>query len=327
MHLKVAISILVIAVIVIALGAVLFLYHLGTTSGTFKLPSWLDTATSSPFSFSFGSSTAGTPKISQGPGAGPTVNINGNSNYSYPTTISSGNTTSSINPALIPKGFTLAQLSPYFREVQFGTISYGTSYSYGEIALYASLPSAQAKSGQTIDITGWKIQSNRGGEYIPQAIALYDPSGLSAPSDIRVKDGDVVYLYSTSAPYNLRLNKCIGYISNSIKSSPALPNTCPYPSNSSLPNVTGACENYIQTLGGCQQPVWPNPYVPQNDYTCQDYLNNNFNYKSCFEAHLGDADFLSNQVWVWTGSNIIDQYHDTVNLFDNNGLLVAQYSY
>ena len=59
----------------------------------------------------------------------------------------------------------------------------------------------------------------------------------------------------------------------------------------------------------------------------QEYLENNFTYKSCFEAHDGDANFLSNQVWVWTGSNVVDQYHDTVQLLDKNGLLVDLYTY
>ena len=67
--------------------------------------------------------------------------------------------------------------------------------------------------------------------------------------------------------------------------------------------------------------------VPRTDYACHDYLENNFNYKSCFNAHVRDANFLSNQWWVWMGSSPLDQYHDTADLFDKNGLLVDEYSY
>ena len=69
------------------------------------------------------------------------------------------------------------------------------------------------------------------------------------------------------------------------------------------------------------------PYIPRTDYACETYLQNNFTYKSCFAAHVSDSDFLSNQVWAWMGSNVVDQSHDTVKLLDKNGLLVDIYSY
>jgi hypothetical protein len=229
-----------------------------------------------------------------------------------------------INPADIPAGYTVAQLSPYFHIVRLGSVSAGTSFYYGTITLddydYNS-PST------TVDITGWQIKSKDSGEYIPQAIDIYDPSGLAAPSDIRVKNGDTVYLYSSSAPFNLRLNECIGYVAHVANFQPALPSDCPSVDQSAIQNFTGQCQEYIDSIGGCQQPDMSSPQIPRNDYACQDYLENNFTYKSCFEAHDGDANFLSNQVWVWTGSNVVDQYHDTVQLLDRNGLLVDLYTY
>jgi len=32
-------------------------------------------------------------------------------------------------------------------------------------------------------------------------------------------------------------------------------------------------------------------------------------------------------VWVWTGDNVVGQYHDTIQLLDRNGLLVDLYTY
>ena len=55
----------------------------------------------------------------------------------------------------------------------------GYGSSYGEI----SLSSYNLGASSTVDITGWQIKTNRGGEYIPQAIGLYDPSGLTAESE------------------------------------------------------------------------------------------------------------------------------------------------
>jgi hypothetical protein len=233
--------------------------------------------------------------------------------------------TTTINPSEIPAGFTLSQLSPYFQKIAFGGVSPGSQYSYGTITLGTYGLSAS----DTVDITGWQIKTNRGGEYIPQAIDLYDPSGLTLPSDIIVRQNQYVYIYSSPGPFNLRLNECIGYIGNSNKFTPPLPENCPYVDQSAISQMgfTGACENYIFSLGSCEVPDLNNTPIPWTDYACRDYIENNFNYKACFDAHASDADFLSNQWWIWAGSSPLDEYHDTVDLFDKNGLLVDQYSY
>jgi hypothetical protein len=204
-------------------------------------------------------------------------------------------------------------------------MSAGSIYSYGTI----TLGTYGLAASDTVDITGWQIKTNRGGEYIPQAIDLYDPSGLAAPGDITVGQNQYVYIYSSPGPFNLRLNKCIGYIGNSNKFTPPLPTNCPYIDQSAISRMgfTGTCENYIYSLGSCQIPNLNNAPIPWTDYACRDYIENNFNYKACFNAHVSSADFLSNQWWVWMGSNPLDQYHDVVDLFDKKGLLVDQYSY
>jgi hypothetical protein len=235
------------------------------------------------------------------------------------------NSTTTIPASEIPAGFTLAELSPYFKKITFSGAWAGSFGSYGEI----SLSSYGLSASDTVDITGWEIKTNHGGEYIPQAIDLYDPSGLTAPSDIFLGQGQYVYMYSSQGSFNVRLNECIGYIANSNKFTPQIPENCPYVNQSAISQMgfTGTCENYIYSLGACQEPDLNNTDVPQNDYACRTYLENNFNYKSCFDAHVTDANFLSNQWWIWMGSSPLDQYHDTVNLFDRSGLLVDQYSY
>jgi len=230
-----------------------------------------------------------------------------------------------INPSEIPPGFTLAELSPYFKKITFDGVSAGNSYYYGTI----SLSTYGLAASDTVDITGWQIKTDRGGEYLPRAIDLYDPSGLTSPSDIILGQNQSVNIYSSSGPFNLRLNECIGYVGNSNKFTPPLPENCPYIDQSAISKMgfTGACENYIYSLGSCQTPDLNSFQVPQNDYACRDYLENNFNYKSCFNAHASDPNFLSNQWWIWMGSSPLDQYHDTVDLLDKNGLLVDQYTY
>ena len=76
-------------------------------------------------------------------------------------------------------------------------------------------------------MTGWKIQANRGSEFVPQAVGLYDPSGFTAPSDVRLGSGQSIYLYSSPGTINLRLNKCIGYLEKNLNTNPPLPLDCP----------------------------------------------------------------------------------------------------
>ena len=142
---------------------------------------------------------------------------------SSPGVTASQNATATISASEIPAGFTLAELSPYFKKITFNGAWAGSYSSYGQI----TLSSYGLSASDTVDITGWQIKTNRGGEYIPQAIDLYDPSGLTAPTDIQLSQGQYVYLYSSSGPFNLRLNECIGYIANSNKFTPAIPNELP----------------------------------------------------------------------------------------------------
>ena len=321
-----------IIIIVIALGIGLYLYSSGAFANGLKglnalLPISSSTASSgthTPSSSSFwdflglsGGSHAPTgPSLPPAPPQQTTITAPSSSS-------GVGGATTTINPAEIPAGYTAAQLSPYFHDVLFGSVSARTYYSYGTITLNDD----DYYSTGTIDITGWQIKSNDGDEYVPQAVNLYDPTGLAPASDINVKTGDTVFIYSSSAPFNLRLNECIGYAAHVANFVPALPLTCPYINQSQLQDFSGACQNYLDTIGQCQSPVLSGPQVPTNDYACMNYLENNFTYRSCFNQHSADANFLSNQVWVWTGSSPVNRYHDTVRLLDKNGLLVDIYTY
>lgn len=248
--------------------------------------------------------------------------------YTPPPSGSTGSTGGGGGTVIQPVPTTTAPIanatsSPYYGEVRFGSAFPGNGGN-GEISLYAYPPNQST----TIDVTGWLIKTNRGGLYIPQAVNVYDPLGLAPETDILLHYGDYLDIYSSSAPVNLRLNECIGYLPNRSQFNPELPDTCPYSYNpTATQSFSGACQNYIQSLGSCQEPDMNSAQIPTNDYACVQYLETHFNYSSCFNQHDTDPNFLSNQVWVWTGSTPLDPYHDNVELLDKNGLVVATYSY
>lgn len=298
--------------IIIVIGIVLYIYNSGVVGkGSDFFKNFFPHFPTSSLNYGYGSGS--------GNGGGTGV---GGGTYIGPQP------TPKINPADIPKGFTESQLSPYFHQVRFGGISPGPGYyyyggSYGQITLYAYPPNQSS----SINVTGWQIKANRGGEYIPQAVNFYDPLGLNPATDIKLKSGDVLNIYSSTSAVNLRLNSCIGYLPNLNQFNPGLPQTCPSIDRSGLQSFTGACQNYITSLNGCRQPDFSSPQLPQNDYSCRDYLANKFNYRWCYDKYFSDPGFLSHEVRVWMGSSPVDQYHDQVQLLDRNGLLVDLYTY
>ncbi len=228
-----------------------------------------------------------------------------------------------INPYDIPAGFTANQLSPYFHKVRLSSVYAGYPGYSGQVSLYAY---QQYNATGSVNVTNWTIQGNRGSYIVGQAIDIYDPSGLTAPSDIRLRPGDYINIYTAtnSLGPNLHLNKCLGYLAGAFNYTPPLPQNCPQV-NSGISGFSGQCQNYILSLGSCALPD-PNPPIPQYDTACINFLNN-INYRTCFDTHRSDSDFLSTEWRMWTGGAFLDYYHDQVKLFDRNGLVVDYYQY
>ncbi len=224
-----------------------------------------------------------------------------------------------------PQGFTLKDLSPYYGEVTVGSVYPGTLWNTGQVSLYTSYSS---KSG--IDVTGWTIKSNRGSLLIPQAILDYNPWGYGADSDIVLKNGGRLDIYNSTSPIgkNLRINKCMGFLNNTYKFSPSL--ECSYAksySDSDISNLTGDCQNFISSLGGCTSPSVGQVSYFSNEPACQAVLNN-INYTGCYRENSNSSDFFSGRWIAWIpGTWSLDESHDRVLLFDKNGLLVDEYTY
>lgn len=228
-----------------------------------------------------------------------------------------------INPADIPAGFALKDLSPYFKKFSF-SVSPAHFGSYGQVALYGY---NSGPNSSPVDVTGWYFRAARGSLAVPQAVNVYDPSGLTPQSDIYFRSGDTLYLYTTASPIgvNIRMNKCLGYLPGINNSVPQLPLNCPHIDRSQIQNFSSPCQNYILSLGTCKIPG-SNPPIPYNDYACQAFLSN-LNYRGCFQQHGGDPDFLGSQWYAWTSNTFVDQQHDHIYLFDRQGLLVSEYIY
>jgi len=246
-----------------------------------------------------------------------------------PTQIYSQST--QIPDYLIPAGFTRAALSSYFQKVKISSAFASNYSSYpSQINLYAYL-----SGSEKINVTGWRIKTNHGEFIIPQAVNIYDFSGFSFEQDIVISGNTNIYLYSNRSPINLnfRLNKCTGYLQNNYSFNPALPRNCPMPQRSETYYLSGQCVSYILSLGSCEAPsiTFSNSLPGTNEgNACRQFLNT-INQYTCYQRHHLEGDFLSNEwrIWMnWTNYNgLLDSQHDTVRLFDTQGLLVDQYIY
>ncbi len=225
-----------------------------------------------------------------------------------------------------PAGFTIDQISSYYRLVRISGVSPAWSWtSTGQFTLQAD---GSLKKG--IDITGWRVRSNRGDILIPQAVSNYDPSGLFPEGDIILAPGAQAIFYSSASPIgrNFRMNKCIGFLDTTYKFNPSLSSYCPAMyERSEIAGFSGRCQNIIFSLGGCSAPSAAQLNSVSNESACKDFLDR-FNYTGCYRKYSLAADFFSNEWRVWLGSTLFfDSSHDKIQLFDKEGLLVDQYIY
>jgi hypothetical protein len=204
-----------------------------------------------------------------------------------------------------------------------GVSSPGFFSKYSQITLRANLG-----DNQRVNITGWKIKSNTDFWIIPKGVEIYKTG--ADPEDIYVKNSDRVVIYSGANRLNsnYRLNKCLGYIRDV---EPRHPSYCPAVDRSTIIGFSGACQDYIYSLGSCGIPS-DNPPVPENDTACRAFLSG-LNYYGCVDRHRGDSDFLNSEWRVWMASygssdrNIFDARHDRVQLLNREGELIDEYIY
>lgn len=227
-----------------------------------------------------------------------------------------------------PPGFTASQLSPFYQKVRIGGVNRGFGFN-GISSIYLSVSDLR----EAVNVTGWLIRSNKGTILtIPKAIADYKPVSSPVESDIILNPGDYLNIYDTvtSFGFNLRLNKCTGYLNNNFDFDPELPRACPFVERSEIVSLSGKCQSFILSLGGCRQPTADELNSFSNESACISYLNT-VNYGNCYNRYRSDADFFSREWRISMGRNFnaanLDSQHDRILLFDKRGLLVDEYIY
>ncbi len=226
--------------------------------------------------------------------------------------------------------------SPYFEKVQIYLVRIPSSYYPSSLITLNSYLTRE----EEINITGWRIEGQKGGFTIPQAIEKYNHFFYSQISnknlplkDIFVKYTDKIYLSSALNPLgrnkNFRLNKCFGYLAEERDFAINFYNSCPKPKrdDEETLNLDTCCQKYILEKRTCEIPdYWENPRVA-GDSECVDYILDNFNYIGCYNNYSKDEDFLKNEWHIYMNRDFVSPGFHMLYLRDQNGLLVDKHLY
>ncbi|MDO8474341.1 MAG: hypothetical protein Q7S62_02255 [bacterium] len=223
-------------------------------------------------------------------------------------------------------------VSPYFQKVTISSLSTTTP---SLITLRANL-----KQGEEISITGWKIRGRAGEFQIPLGIERINPfSSLQAGDSINMRASDTVYLSSSRGPFGLgkhfRPNTCMGYLKSGYAFPLTVPASCSIdkPREEDLLYFLQACQDFIFkkiNFSSCEFPDYSKDITVKADTQCTSYLADlatGFTYNSCFIRHADESGFTTNEWHVYMNMNLLTQRFDTIELLDQNGLVVDQEKY
>lgn len=185
----------------------------------------------------------------------------------------------------------------------------------------------------TVNITGWKIRSEKSGSTItiPGAERVARQSGTTG---VLLEPGGEAYITTGSSPSGSSFAEsvCTGYLDSGARFTPPLSQNCPAPMDE-LDAYYGvdaprydACAAYVQTIPGCREVGSVPRSVPSS---CQDFVDNRLTYRGCVQANANKKGFrtgtwrvfLENDAQLWRGSN------ESLQLLNTNGTVVDRYAY
>ena len=227
-------------------------------------------------------------------------------------------------------------ISPYFKHLKI-------TNARPPIVGRASLITLSTQTGalDKLDITGWQIKGKNGVFTISQGVEKYNSSNPLPKGDIQIKTGDTIYISGDFSPLadrrlNYRPNQCFGYLTTGSQNFPIpVAKSCPGLNQNRLPRyLSQNCHNYIASRSNCEtinsQKLQERDLF--SDSACMAFIESNFNYPACYNHHSQDPNFISNQWHIYMArpsveNEIMDMMHDTLYLFDKNGLAVDKFTY
>ncbi|OHA73157.1 MAG: hypothetical protein A3A27_00415 [Candidatus Wildermuthbacteria bacterium RIFCSPLOWO2_01_FULL_47_18] len=188
-----------------------------------------------------------------------------------------------------------------------------------------------------VSITGWRIKSKITGEAtLAKGIEKYHPVfATEALDNIMVKRSDTVYVSGGESPIgrgiHFRPNACFGYLKQYY---PSLPGSYSCsgdrPTLEEVSNLAPGCQEFILNKINYSYCQVPDMGAVATNQECVAYIQNTstgFNYQGCYAQYSKDSNFLANEWRIYLDTSLGHPLHDTITLYDQNGLVVDTYIY
>lgn len=218
-----------------------------------------------------------------------------------------------------------------------------------------------------ISLAGWSLKNGRGEQLyvvsgntvkgqsttvkIPSSgVAIFDPYHPSNNRlvPIALKSGERAIITTGNPPVfsgvkikdNFKTNRCLGYLEDdqSYQAYPRLTYNCP--SSNDVPGITSldnVCYDFARSLRSCHTPK--DIYVKDEGNCldgncklssyCRTFVQNNYNFATCFATYSRDADFIAPEWRIFLGRTweLWSDRRESISLFDSSGLLIDKITY
>ena len=191
------------------------------------------------------------------------------------------------------------------------------------------------KNKNSVKITGWKLKGKTGLDIAigKGASYIYTNVADQPQEDIYLKPGEKAIIVSGKSPLgtSFKLNKCIGYFEQFHEFTPEINTECPLLRDEDLPdNLNDTCLDYIDRVSSCQTVVSiPYKYSFKLSSSCQDYVTQNANYKTCLDNHKEDDDFYLPgwRIYLDRSEELWKKKRETITLYDEKNNIIDSKSY
>lgn len=194
---------------------------------------------------------------------------------------------------------------------------------------------ADKKNKSPMKITGWKLKGKTGLDITIGKGASYIYSNVASQpqEDVYLKPGEKAIIITGKSPLgtSFKLNKCAGYFEQFHEFTPELNTECPLLRDEELPsNLNDSCLDYIDRVSSCQTVVSiPYKYSFKLSSSCQDFVTQNANYKTCLDNHKGDSDFYLPEwrIYLERSEELWKKKRETITLYDDKNNIIDSQSY
>jgi len=196
---------------------------------------------------------------------------------------------------------------------------------------------ADKKNKSSLKITGWKLKGKTGLDVVigKGAFYIYASAASQPQEDIYLKPGEkaVIVTGKSSLGTSFKMNKCVGYFEQFHEFTPELNTECPLLRDDEPPaNLINndQCLDYIDRVSSCQTVISvPYKYSFKLSSSCQDYVTQNANYKTCLEKHKDDSDFYLPgwRIYLDRSEELWKKKRETITLYDGKNNIIDSKSY